>query len=52
MANNNNNNKKKKKKKLRIFGPKREEVAEGWRRTHNKELHYLYVSRNTVRVIK
>jgi hypothetical protein len=23
----------------RIFGPKREEVAEGWRRMHNEELH-------------
>jgi hypothetical protein len=22
----------------RIFGPKREEVAEGWRRLHNEEL--------------
>jgi hypothetical protein len=24
-----------------IFGPKREEVAEGWRRLHNEELHNL-----------
>jgi hypothetical protein len=24
-----------------IFGPKREEVAGGWRRLHNKELHNL-----------
>jgi hypothetical protein len=23
----------------RIFGPKREEVVEGWRRLHNEELH-------------
>jgi hypothetical protein len=23
----------------RIFGPKREEVAGGWRRLHNEELH-------------
>jgi hypothetical protein len=23
----------------RIFGPKREEVEEGWRRLHNEELH-------------
>jgi len=28
----------------RIFGPKREEVAGGWRRQHNEELHNLYVS--------
>jgi hypothetical protein len=26
---------------LRIFGPKREEVAGGWRRLHNEELHNL-----------
>jgi hypothetical protein len=26
----------------RIFGPKMEEVAGGWRRLHNKELHNLY----------
>jgi hypothetical protein len=25
----------------RIFGPKREEVAGGWRRLHNEELHNL-----------
>jgi hypothetical protein len=25
----------------RIFGPKREEVARGWRRLHNEELHNL-----------
>jgi hypothetical protein len=36
---------------LRIFGPKREE--EGlWRKLHNDELHNLYSSPNTVRVIK
>jgi hypothetical protein len=28
----------------RIFVPKREEVAGGWRRLHNEELHNLYVS--------
>jgi hypothetical protein len=27
-----------------IFGPKREEVAGGWRRLHNEELHNLYSS--------
>jgi hypothetical protein len=36
----------------RIFGPKREEVAGGWRRLHNEEVHNLYVSLNTIRVIK
>jgi hypothetical protein len=30
----------------RIFGPKREEVAGGWRRLHNEELHNLYTSPN------
>jgi hypothetical protein len=25
----------------RIFGPRREEVAGGWRRLHNEELHNL-----------
>jgi hypothetical protein len=29
---------------LRIFGAKREEVAGGWRRLHNEELHNLYTS--------
>jgi hypothetical protein len=36
----------------RIFGPKREEVAGGWRRLHNEELPNLYISRNSIRVIK
>jgi hypothetical protein len=35
-----------------IFGPKREEVARGWRRLHNDELHNLYASTNIVRVMK
>jgi hypothetical protein len=35
----------------RIFGPKREEVAGGWRRLHNEELHNLHPSLNS-RVIK
>jgi hypothetical protein len=36
----------------RIHGPKREEVAGGWRRLHNEELHNLYASPNIIRVIK
>jgi hypothetical protein len=35
----------------RIFGPKRKE-DESWRKLHNDELHSLYSSPNTVRVIK
>jgi hypothetical protein len=29
---------------LRIFRPKREEVARGWRRLHNEELYNFYSS--------
>jgi len=36
----------------RIFGPKREEVAGGWRRWHNEGLHNLYGSPNTIIMIK
>jgi hypothetical protein len=36
----------------KIFGPKREEVARGFRRLHNEELHNLYASPNIIRVIK
>jgi hypothetical protein len=36
----------------RIFGPKWEEVAGGWRRLHSEELHNLYASQNVIRVIK
>jgi hypothetical protein len=35
----------------RIFGPKREEVAGGWRRLHNEELHNSYVSPYIIRVL-
>jgi hypothetical protein len=33
-----------------IFGPKRDEVAGGWRRLHNEELHNLYTSPDIIRV--
>jgi hypothetical protein len=36
----------------RIFGPKREEVARGFRNADNEELHDLCSSPNIVRVIK
>jgi hypothetical protein len=36
----------------RIFRPRREEVAGGWRRLHNEELHELCVSPNIIRMIK
>jgi hypothetical protein len=36
----------------RIFGPKRDEVTEAWRKLQNEELHGLYCSPSIVRVIK
>jgi hypothetical protein len=35
----------------KIFGPKMEEDG-SWKKLHNDELHNLYFSQNTVRVIK
>ena len=35
----------------RIFGPRRDEVTEEWRRLHYEELNDLYSSPNIVRVI-
>jgi len=32
----------------RIFGPKRDEVTEEWRRLHSKKLHDLYASSNII----
>jgi hypothetical protein len=29
----------------KLFGPKKVEVAGGWRRMHNEELHNLYVTK-------
>jgi len=36
----------------RIFGPKRDEVTEEWRKIHNDKLNDLYSSPNIVRVIR
>jgi hypothetical protein len=36
----------------RMFCPKREEVAGGWRRLDNEELHNLYASANITTMIK
>jgi hypothetical protein len=35
-----------------ILGHKREEVARGWRRLHNEDLHNFYASSNILWVIK
>ena len=36
----------------RIFGAKRDEATEEWRKLHNEELNGLYCSRNIIQVIK
>jgi hypothetical protein len=36
----------------RIFGPKRDEIIGGWRKLYNDELHNLYSSPNTIRMVK
>jgi hypothetical protein len=36
----------------RIFGPKRDEVTEEWRKLHNEELRDLYSSPSIIRMIK
>jgi hypothetical protein len=36
----------------RIFGPRRYEVTEEWRKLHNMEVNDLYSSPSIVRVIK
>jgi hypothetical protein len=35
-----------------IFGPKRDEVTEEWRKLHNEELRDLYSSPSIIRIIK
>jgi hypothetical protein len=36
----------------RISGPKREEVAGGWRRLNNEEFYDMYISPNIIRMIR
>jgi hypothetical protein len=36
----------------RMYGPKREEVAEEWRRMHNEELHKSQFSLNIINMIR
>jgi hypothetical protein len=36
----------------RMFRPKREEFAGGWRRLHHEQLHNVYASQNITRVRK
>jgi hypothetical protein len=36
----------------RIFGLKRDEVTEDWRKLHNEELHNLYSSPSIIGMIK
>jgi hypothetical protein len=35
----------------RMFGPKSDEVAGGWRKLHNEELHDLYSLLSIIRII-
>ena len=36
----------------KIFGTKRDEITEEWRKLHNVELHALYSSLNIIRNLK
>jgi hypothetical protein len=36
----------------RVFRPKRDGVAGGWRKLHNEELHNLYSSPSIIKIIK
>jgi hypothetical protein len=35
-----------------IFGVRRDEIAGGWRKLYNEELHNLYFSSNNIRMMK
>jgi hypothetical protein len=35
---------------MRVFGPKRDEVTDEWRKLHNEELHDLYSSPSIIRL--
>jgi hypothetical protein len=36
----------------KVFGPKRAEITEDWRRLHNEGLHHCYSSTDVIREIK
>jgi hypothetical protein len=36
----------------RIFGPKRDEVTEEWRKFHSEQLHNMYSSPDVIKQIK
>jgi hypothetical protein len=36
----------------RMLAPKKDEVTGGWRKLHNEEVHNLYPSESTIRMIK
>jgi hypothetical protein len=36
----------------RIFGPKKEEQAGSWRKSHNENIHNLHSSLNIIRITK
>jgi hypothetical protein len=36
----------------RIFGPREDEETRGWRTLHNEELHKLYFSPSSIKIIK
>jgi hypothetical protein len=36
----------------KIFGPKRDDVTEEWRKLHNEELRDLYSSPSVIRIIR
>jgi hypothetical protein len=39
-------------RELRIFGPQRDKMTGGWRKSHIRELHNMYSSPDIIRVIK